>query len=87
MLIPASDALSASIGPGKLNIKGKLRTLHQLPDSHPLLQEDRVTDDPCPYLLAIWTTGATYYLRVDPQCISTITFAVNAKLFAMNCVS
>ncbi|GFQ00096.1 protein ros1 [Phtheirospermum japonicum] len=55
---------AASIPVPKLKNISRLRTEHQvyeLPDSHPLLQgmEKREPDDPCPYLLAIWTPGET----------------------------
>ncbi|XP_073066355.1 protein ROS1A-like [Primulina eburnea] len=54
---------AASIPMPKLKSVGRLRTVHQVyevPDSHPLLAgfEKREPDDPCPYLLAIWTNGA-----------------------------
>ncbi|KAJ0836993.1 putative DNA-(apurinic or apyrimidinic site) lyase [Helianthus annuus] len=55
---------AASIPTPKLKNVSQLRTEHQvyeLPDSHPLLEglDIRETDDPCPYLLAIWTPGET----------------------------
>ncbi|XP_051131165.1 DNA glycosylase/AP lyase ROS1-like [Andrographis paniculata] len=55
---------AASIPVPKLKNVSRLRTEHQvyeLPDSHPLLQgmDKREPDDPCPYLLAIWTPGET----------------------------
>ncbi|XP_058108414.1 protein ROS1A-like [Magnolia sinica] len=55
---------AASIPVPKLKNVGRLRTEHQvyeLPDSHPLLAEldRREPDDPCSYLLAIWTPGET----------------------------
>ncbi|KAL2525946.1 transcriptional activator DEMETER [Abeliophyllum distichum] len=54
----------ASIPTPKLKSVSRLRTEHQvyeLPDDHPLLKgmERRETDDPSPYLLAIWTPGET----------------------------
>ncbi|XP_022860434.1 transcriptional activator DEMETER-like isoform X2 [Olea europaea var. sylvestris] len=54
----------ASIPTPKLKSVSRLRTEHQvyeLPDNHPLLKgmERRETDDPSPYLLAIWTPGET----------------------------
>ncbi|WOG96818.1 hypothetical protein DCAR_0416155 [Daucus carota subsp. sativus] len=60
----ASTALTkevASVHPQKYKLTGRLKTVHQvleLPDFHPLLEkfEERVNGDPCPYLLAIWTT-------------------------------
>ncbi|KAL4182465.1 hypothetical protein AMTRI_Chr11g150220 [Amborella trichopoda] len=55
---------AASIPMPKLKNVGRLRTEHQvyeLPDNHPLLQDldQRELDDPCTYLLAIWTPGET----------------------------
>ncbi|KAK9289663.1 hypothetical protein L1049_007821 [Liquidambar formosana] len=55
---------AASIPTPKLKNVSRLRTEHQvyeLPDSHPLLKglDKREPDDPCSYLLAIWTPGET----------------------------
>nr|XP_043632656.1 DNA glycosylase/AP lyase ROS1-like [Erigeron canadensis] len=55
---------AASIPTPKLKNVSQLRTEHQvyeLPDSHPLLKglDKREPDDPCSYLLAIWTPGET----------------------------
>lgn len=55
---------AASIPTPRLKNVSRLRTEHQvyeLPDSHPLLEgfDRRQTDDPCPYLLSIWTPGET----------------------------
>ncbi|XP_023928323.1 DNA glycosylase/AP lyase ROS1 isoform X2 [Quercus suber] len=55
---------AASIPTPKLKNVSRLRTEHQvyeLPDSHPLLNglDKREPDDPCSYLLAIWTPGET----------------------------
>ncbi|XP_022144652.1 protein ROS1-like isoform X2 [Momordica charantia] len=57
---------AASIPMPKLKNFSRLRTEHQvyeLPDSHPLLEklklDRREPDDPCSYLLAIWTPGET----------------------------
>ncbi|MCD7468633.1 hypothetical protein HAX54_007016 [Datura stramonium] len=55
---------TASIPTPKLKHISRLRTEHQvyeLPDSHPLLEgfDKREPDDPCSYLLAIWTPGET----------------------------
>ncbi|KDP42755.1 hypothetical protein JCGZ_23695 [Jatropha curcas] len=60
----ALTAEAASIPTPKLKNVSRLRTEHQvyeLPDSHPLLQGlyRREPDDPCSYLLAIWTPGET----------------------------
>ncbi|XP_052174810.1 protein ROS1A-like [Diospyros lotus] len=55
---------AASIPMPRLKNVSQLRTEHQvyeLPDSHPLLKQldKREPDDPCSYLLAIWTPGET----------------------------
>lgn len=55
---------AASIPTPKLKNVSRLRTEHhvyELPDSHPLLEgwDKREPDDPCKYLLAIWTPGET----------------------------
>ncbi|PRQ43782.1 putative DNA glycosylase, helix-turn-helix, base-excision DNA repair, demeter [Rosa chinensis] len=57
---------AASLPTPKLKNVSRLRTEHQvyeLPDSHPLLDrlglDKREPDDPCNYLLAIWTPGET----------------------------
>ncbi|XP_068661552.1 DNA glycosylase/AP lyase ROS1-like isoform X2 [Aristolochia californica] len=55
---------AASIPTPKLKNVSRLRTEHhvyELPDSHTLLKglDPREPDDPCPYLLAIWTPGET----------------------------
>ncbi|XP_010506092.1 PREDICTED: protein ROS1-like [Camelina sativa] len=55
---------AASLPMPKLKNISRLRTEHQvyeLPDTHPLLAEleKREPDDPCSYLLAIWTPGET----------------------------
>lgn len=55
---------AASLPTPKLKNVSRLRTEHhvyELPDSHPLLQglDKREPDDPCSYLLAIWTPGET----------------------------
>ncbi|KAG6596542.1 Protein ROS1A, partial [Cucurbita argyrosperma subsp. sororia] len=57
---------AASIPMPKLKNVSRLRTEHQvyeLPDNHPLLEklklDRREPDDPCSYLLAIWTPGET----------------------------
>ncbi|XP_076912792.1 DNA glycosylase/AP lyase ROS1-like [Bidens hawaiensis] len=68
---------AASIPTPKLKNVSQLRTEHQvyeLPDSHPLLEglDKRETDDPCPYLLAVWTPGETADSIQPPegQCCS-----------------
>ncbi|CAH8363288.1 unnamed protein product [Eruca vesicaria subsp. sativa] len=60
----ALTAEAASLPMPKLKNISQLRTEHQvyeLPDGHSLLAEfeKRETDDPCSYLLAIWTPGET----------------------------
>ncbi|KAF3795397.1 ROS1 protein [Nymphaea thermarum] len=55
---------AASIPTPKLKNVSRLRTEHQvyeLPDDHPLIEglDKREPDDPCFYLLAIWTPGET----------------------------
>ncbi|KAE8717042.1 DEMETER-like protein 2 [Hibiscus syriacus] len=60
----ALTAEAASIPTPRLKNVNRLRTEHQvyeLPDSHPLVNEldKREPDDPCKYLLAIWTPGET----------------------------
>ncbi|KAK3015860.1 hypothetical protein RJ639_005800 [Escallonia herrerae] len=55
---------AASIPTPKLKDSSRLRTEHlvyELPDSHPLVKDldKRDSDDPSPYLLAIWTPGET----------------------------
>lgn len=60
----ALTAEAASLPMPKLKNISQLRTEHQvyeLKDDHPLLAqfEKRETDDPCSYLLAIWTPGET----------------------------
>ncbi|CAN8316674.1 unnamed protein product [Cochlearia groenlandica] len=73
----ALTAEPASLPMPKLKNISQLRTEHQvyeLPDSHPLLaeMEKRELDDPCSYLLAIWTPGETVD-SVQPsvsKCIS-----------------
>ncbi|KAL9238984.1 hypothetical protein vseg_013346 [Gypsophila vaccaria] len=66
----ALTAEAASIPTPKLKNINRLRTEHhvyELPDTHPLLQglEKREPDDPCSYLLAIWTPGETAN-SIDP---------------------
>ncbi|KAK6244584.1 hypothetical protein QUC31_010993 [Theobroma cacao] len=68
----ALTADAASIPTPKLKNVSRLRTEHQvyeLPDSHPLLKEldKREPDDPCKYLLAIWTPGETANSIQPPQ--------------------
>lgn len=60
----ALTAEAASIPTPKLKNISRLRTEHhvyELPDTHPLLKglDKREPDDPCSYLLAIWTPGET----------------------------
>ncbi|PIN10260.1 Uracil-DNA glycosylase [Handroanthus impetiginosus] len=63
---------AASIPVPKLKNVSRLRTEHrvyELPDSHPLLEglDKREPDDPCPYLLAIWTPGETVNSIEPPE--------------------
>ncbi|KAL0304732.1 UNVERIFIED_CONTAM: DNA glycosylase/AP lyase ROS1 [Sesamum calycinum] len=63
---------TASIPMPKLKYISRLRTVHHLyeiPDSHPLLAgfEKREPDDPCPYLLAIWTTDESTSSSQEPR--------------------
>ncbi|XP_077235874.1 protein ROS1A-like isoform X2 [Tasmannia lanceolata] len=63
---------AASIPTPKLKNVSRLRTEHQvyeLPDSHPLLAglDRREPDDPCSYLLAIWTPGETAQSTQPPE--------------------
>ncbi|KAI4300416.1 hypothetical protein L6164_033799 [Bauhinia variegata] len=60
----ALDPEATSIPMPKLKNVSRLRTDHcvyELPDDHALLEgwDRRETDDPCHYLLAIWTPGET----------------------------
>ncbi|KAL4578764.1 hypothetical protein LXL04_014895 [Taraxacum kok-saghyz] len=71
---------AASIPTTKLKNVSQLRTEHQvyeLPDSHPLLEglDKREPDDPCSYLLAIWTPGETAESIQPPggQCSSKVS--------------
>ncbi|XP_020593888.1 protein ROS1-like [Phalaenopsis equestris] len=63
---------AASIPMPRLKNISRLRTEHQvyeIPDSHPLLEEleQREPDDPCPYLLTIWTPGETAQSTEPPK--------------------
>ncbi|XP_038986612.1 protein ROS1A isoform X2 [Phoenix dactylifera] len=63
---------AASIPMPRLKNVSRLRTEHQvyeLPDSHPLLEglDTREPDDPCFYLLAIWTPGETAQSTEPPK--------------------
>ncbi|WCJ34377.1 demeter-like 1 [Euphorbia peplus] len=79
----ALTAEAASIPTPKLKNISRLRTEHnvyELPDSHPLLQglDRRETDDPCSYLLAIWTPGETPDSIQPPE--STCNLQEHGKL-------
>ncbi|KAL8236364.1 hypothetical protein R6Q59_017445 [Mikania micrantha] len=68
----ALNPQAASIPTPKLKNVSRLRTEHlvyELPDSHPLLKGlyKRETDDPSPYLLAIWTPGETAHSAQPPE--------------------
>ncbi|XP_050380354.1 protein ROS1C isoform X2 [Argentina anserina] len=67
---------AASLPTPKLKNVSRLRTEHQvyeLPDSHPLLDklglEKREPDDPCNYLLAIWTPVPALFKEIWPKTI------------------
>ncbi|XP_031488888.1 DNA glycosylase/AP lyase ROS1-like isoform X2 [Nymphaea colorata] len=60
----ALTPMAASIPTPKLKNMSRLRTEHhvyELPDNHPLVEglDKRESDDPCFYLLAIWSPGET----------------------------
>ncbi|KAK4755246.1 hypothetical protein SAY87_009003 [Trapa incisa] len=63
---------AASIPAPKLKNVNRLRTEHlvyEIPDAHPLLNglDKLEPDDPCRYLLAIWTPGETANSIVPPE--------------------
>ncbi|XP_008803804.3 protein ROS1A-like [Phoenix dactylifera] len=85
---------AASIPMPKLKNVSWLRTEHQvydIPDSHPLLEglDRRHPDDPCPYLLTIWTPGETAGSTEPPEtcCNSQDTGELcdNKTCFACSC--
>ncbi|XP_029117754.1 protein ROS1A isoform X3 [Elaeis guineensis] len=85
---------AASIPMPKLKNVSRLRTEHQvydIPDSHPLLEglDRRQSDDPCPYLLTIWTPGETAKSTEPPEtcCNSQDTGELcdNKTCFACSC--
>ncbi|XP_073006839.1 protein ROS1A-like isoform X1 [Typha latifolia] len=85
---------NASIPTPKLKNVSRLRTEHQvyeLPDSHPLIEgmDQREPDDPCPYLLAIWTPGETAQSTEAPMavCNSQETGKLCDKVTCFNCNS
>ncbi|KAL8152907.1 hypothetical protein V2J09_010667 [Rumex salicifolius] len=68
----ALAAEAASIPIPKLKNVSRLRTEHhvyELPDTHYLLSglDKREPDDPCPYLLAIWSPGETANSAEPPE--------------------
>ncbi|KAF0932071.1 hypothetical protein E2562_007870, partial [Oryza meyeriana var. granulata] len=85
---------AASFPTFKLKNVNRLRTEHQvyeLPDSHPLLEgfDQREPDDPCPYLLSVWTPGETAqstdapktfcnYQETGKLCESSTCFSCNS---------
>ncbi|XP_019152735.1 PREDICTED: protein ROS1-like [Ipomoea nil] len=86
---------AASIPTPKLKHISRLKTEHyvyELPDSHPLLKEldKREPDDPCSYLLAIWTPGETANSVQPPErhCSSQESGELCNKetCFACNCI-
>ncbi|KAJ6816423.1 protein ROS1-like isoform X2 [Iris pallida] len=83
----ALSAEAASIPMPKLKNVSRLRTEHrvyELPDSHPLLEEmnQREHNDPCPYLLVIWTPGETAQSVEPPQ--SCCSFQSSGELCDRN---
>ncbi|KAJ9184425.1 hypothetical protein P3X46_004153 [Hevea brasiliensis] len=93
----ALTAEAASIPAPKLKNVSRLRTEHQvfeLPDSHPLLQglDKREPDDPCSYLLAIWTPGETANSIQPPESRCKCNSQEYGKLcdektcFSCNCI-
>ncbi|KAL6600329.1 hypothetical protein ACP70R_045129 [Stipagrostis hirtigluma subsp. patula] len=86
---------AASIPTPKLKNVSRLRTEHQvyeLPDTHSLLEgfDQREPDDPCPYLLSIWTPGETAQSTDAPKtfcdsqesgklCESATCFSCNSR--------
>ncbi|CAM8916905.1 unnamed protein product [Rhodiola kirilowii] len=67
---------AASIPAPKLKSVSMLRTEHhvyELPDSHPLIEglDRREPDDPCSYLLAIWTPGETATSIQPPEACAS----------------
>uniref|UniRef100_A0A7N0U9Z3 HhH-GPD domain-containing protein n=1 Tax=Kalanchoe fedtschenkoi TaxID=63787 RepID=A0A7N0U9Z3_KALFE len=67
---------AASIPAPKLKNVSMLRTEHhvyELPDTHPLLDglDKRERDDPCSYLLAIWTPGETAMSVQPPEACAS----------------
>uniref|UniRef100_A0A1D1YHU2 Protein ROS1 n=1 Tax=Anthurium amnicola TaxID=1678845 RepID=A0A1D1YHU2_9ARAE len=85
---------AASIPMPKLKNVSRLRTEHQvyeLPDSHPLLEglDQREPQDPCPYLLAIWTPGETAQSIEPPESCSNAQCTGNLcdKMTCFSCNS
>ncbi|KAJ0972869.1 hypothetical protein J5N97_020828 [Dioscorea zingiberensis] len=85
---------AASIPMPKLKNVSRLRTEHQvyeLPDSHPLLEglDRREPDDPCSYLLAIWTPGETSQSNEPPEicCNSQETGKLCDRITCFSCNS
>ncbi|ONK56964.1 uncharacterized protein A4U43_C10F15150 [Asparagus officinalis] len=82
---------AASIPVPKLKNVNRLRTEHQvyeLPDSHRLLEglDKREADDPCPYLLAIWTPGETAQ-SIEPPTACCNTQDTGKLCFKDTCFS
>ncbi|KAK1301233.1 Transcriptional activator DEMETER [Acorus calamus] len=85
---------AASIPMPKLKNVNRLRTEHrvyELPDTHPLLKgmDHREPDDPCSYLLAIWTPGETAQSFQPPEtcCNSKETGALCHNETCFSCKS
>ncbi|XP_074337937.1 protein ROS1A-like [Apium graveolens] len=99
--VPESPRLEYSVEQPDLRAPPeKLKTVHQvfeLPDSHPLLEEfqERVPDDPCPYLLAVWPTesfqqqssggdsmepGMCNVINIHPSCRTNVEETVKGTI-------
>ncbi|XP_015689241.1 protein ROS1A-like isoform X2 [Oryza brachyantha] len=92
MALVAITPQAASVPTSKLKNVNRLRTEHQvyeLPDSHPLLEgfDQREPDDPCPYLLSIWTPGETAQSTDAPKtfCNSQETGKLCESLTCFSC--
>ncbi|KAG5562344.1 hypothetical protein RHGRI_005170 [Rhododendron griersonianum] len=62
LVVDTSKAIGKIQKAASVSALGKRRTEHvvyELPNSHPVLQDSKGPDCTYPYLLAIWTTGAT----------------------------
>ncbi|XP_058196737.1 protein ROS1C-like isoform X2 [Rhododendron vialii] len=62
LVVDTSKAIGKTQKAASVSALGKRRTEHvvyELLNSHPVLQDSKEPDCTYPYLLAIWTTGAT----------------------------